>query len=775
MSVYKRLSYLIFLNGVLLSPCFAQTTVIGRLCDGGFGLKSYEEGKSNLPLKDDKGNIVKKDEEKKCVISDAFEPEYTFDSKRFIKRIREEYNAAKKAVEKAQKATRPGFLDTILQMAGDTNNDQNTLMSVEPNRITFLADLALTVYHKEETAKNKNNVSEEYNSKLEKDKGELEDIIFGLDFIKTEEDRLKNKLGSDSFKEFEEKYSTTHIDGIEDGESPDLKMSEKGGKSKEKTTLKGLKGKFSKESSQKSNISVINTMEKFLPEFIKNFNSFFTHEKLSKDSKIGDYMSALGAKKVELKNKKRILERKTQAFSDPYLKDFAVKLVKIPQKEAEGFEPVDVFYRNIKSYEKGFKVVKVLSKAKYNKETDGKNTDDSYYQNKQFSGVMLFKDGGETGEDEIIFIFSGSNSAKDWERNLDLFKKVGAAQNGLGLGLNIHQGIFSVLDESITENGTKFFNWVKDYKIKHKESGKRKLKITTTGHSLGGALALLQAIYLKQKFIDRGVFDEVANVSLNVTQFAAPPILSKKSAEKVEHMLGKNNVISVWAVGDPVRNLSVLHKDDKTFKQSAVSKVIDFSHVGQSIPLFDTEQLLSAIDKLKPFKKHGSDWYANLVHQNEGRWKEHSIKTMKEYKARITSTQEGNIEVLSAALNDLIDFWDGESLTTQVPFEPKKLNNLLSKDSIKTSDLTLTLPNFSEIEKHYAQKGKNVKVTLTNKGKKDAGIGKTLNYTHDIGGEEFDFSVTTSTSCQPKNFLKKVDTDALKAKEKDELTCGCCL
>ena len=144
-------------------------------------------------------------------------------------------------------------------------------------------------------------------------------------------------------------------------------------------------------------------------------------------------------------------------------------------------------------------------------------------------------------KDKLVIVYSGSNSIEDWKTNTNI-------SNAEFCDLNVHEGIGSLIEESTNT----YFSNLTD-KICHFYSTRQKpqkFKIVTTGHSLGGALALLAAYYYKQEHI------EILSNELNIAKeniyvkcytFAAPAIIADKdSQEKIENFLGKNNIFVTW-------------------------------------------------------------------------------------------------------------------------------------------------------------------------------------------------------------------------------------
>lgn len=166
--------------------------------------------------------------------------------------------------------------------------------------------------------------------------------------------------------------------------------------------------------------------------------------------------------------------------------------------------------------------------------------------------------------DKLWIVFSGSNGTDDWVKNCTIgYKEF--------FGLSAHEGTLRIVTDSefVASYQTTMDNLKRHYLGRQPQN----LEIVTTGHSLGGALALLTAYYhVKEKKCP------FAGVPVKAVLFGAPPILSKTSKSLVEDLLGKSNIFRVWTFDDPVARLteSFFHK-----------LVQDSVHVGTSYPLYN--------------------------------------------------------------------------------------------------------------------------------------------------------------------------------------------
>ena len=692
------------------------------------------------------------------------------DLKTFTNKIRQRLNQADARIKRALKSVDPEFLETILDMAGDADkaHPKNSLRTVEPSEITFLCDLALNVYYDKETSLNPNNISFEYLDKKTDYEGELSKINVGISQIDTFITDLKKALTNnpDLLKVLEEKQEELKTEASNNNPETTFKKSDSGSSQKIKNVRGGLSSK------EKKNIKIVDLHSQALRSFIQRFKRTFNDKSFAnkevKDITVDDLMNALMSIKGNLLKRQTRIKAKLETFSDPFLKEYWAKLKKVLVKEAAGFEPIDVFYRNLKPYVEPWKFLKNVSRSRHNEEIDDVQTAAGIYAKKQFSGVLLFKDGSKNGsnEDELVLVFSGSNSEEDWRHNLIIFKKHGESDEGLGLGLRMHTGIHDALNDSLKEFGTKLAYWIDDYKASVKGS-KRKLKVTTTGHSLGGALALLAGYHLKHAIAP--ALSSAADVNVKVINFAAPPIFNKTSAEAVEKELGRENIIRVWTVGDPVTHFSIIHKTDRNFKQSPLAFILNFHHVGRSIPLFDDRGLRTGFKKLSPWLNHLSSWYANLVHLHEGRWNEHSQRVLGKFEREVKSSKFGSYQKVEDELKKVMAFLrnDKAALMT-INFPLKSMEDILD-DTTKKIDSTLDTSRRTQSRLDKEGKGEQVTLAKTQE--------TSLSYKHELQGRDpILVTVTHSTTCSANNLLKqaKMSNLQLSDEEKSELSCGCC-
>ncbi|MHB9148137.1 MAG: lipase family protein [Candidatus Amoebophilus sp.] len=153
-------------------------------------------------------------------------------------------------------------------------------------------------------------------------------------------------------------------------------------------------------------------------------------------------------------------------------------------------------------------------------------------------------------KDKLVIVYSGSNSSKDWQANV----KIGHTPF---LNLSVHQGIGELFTKSASTYCNSLIEKIIHY---YKNNPKPKeFKIITTGHSLGGALALLAAYHYKTTqipYLCNTLGIDENKISVKTFTFGAPAIADETSQKSIEKVLGKNNIFRVCTINDPVVLLS---------------------------------------------------------------------------------------------------------------------------------------------------------------------------------------------------------------------------
>ncbi|OFW92640.1 MAG: hypothetical protein A2W46_06565 [Alphaproteobacteria bacterium RIFCSPHIGHO2_12_42_13] len=167
-------------------------------------------------------------------------------------------------------------------------------------------------------------------------------------------------------------------------------------------------------------------------------------------------------------------------------------------------------------------------------------------------------------KDKLVIVYSGSNSSKDWVSNITI-------GHTPALNLSVHEGIGTLFQTTTATYHNLLIDKIKHYYKNHRTPNN--LKVITTGHSLGGALALLAAYYYKttqiQNLCDILEIDK-DKISVKTLTFAAPAIADEPSKKSIEARLERNNIFRISTLYDPVVSLS--------------GKLVAW-HVGRNFPL----------------------------------------------------------------------------------------------------------------------------------------------------------------------------------------------
>lgn len=461
-------------------------------------------------------------------------------------------------------------------------------------------------------------------------------------------------------------------------------------------------------------------------------------------------------------------ERSLEILSDPRVGEYWSKVDSTFNRMLQGFKPVDVFYRNLTPYKQPA-LGKGLAKSKENANTriDGK----------EVSGIMLYReDKSSNGHkiDQLILSFSGSNSQEDWKHNLNFKKTQGYAQHNLAAGFKVHEGIMDSLSESLTYNGTNLKRWFDNYVKSQKGQNllpgeKPTLRIAVTGHSLGGALALLMALDIKQNIAPH--YADKLTIQVVVYTFGSPPIFDSRFAKKAEDLIGKENIVRVWNVGDPVASFSIVKKTEDVFKKSPLMTFLGYSHIGISIPLADNERMASFFDKFNPWSNHLADRYSNLIETN---WKSLLNTHAREIFRYLQSQNLLTGEELKSTLEGMDEFLRSNSqakFALPAKIEPEVIQIVKAQPS-DNSKVDKTLKNYQQVVDNQYRQGETSQPKLAR-----ADVNG-LTYVHQLPtGTEVPMTINRKTSCSVGNIVKQKKLNARQFAPLDlsELSCGCCL
>jgi hypothetical protein len=662
---------------------------------------------------------------------------------------------------------------------------------IDPKEISFMFKLSRAAYYKTDFSKNVNNTSTAYQQKMNTLKAESDNLESTLKrinkFKKTIKDALENTVvrfkGTQAearSKSAQEKAGFSKMEGGQGnafafknktGEGTDLAHAQTSNLSAEEES----KGKGKTESSEirteGENVKIVSLASEAVRSIREQYKAVFS-EMIPGDATLADIEKKITTLEVNTKNdlleKKRVLSR----FGDPRVEAYWAKLERTFDLKADHLEPIDILYRNFDYY----KMPVVLHGFIKSKDQPLSIID----KKKELSGVVMYKKHDKNSNvDELIIAFSGSKSSEDWKHNFDIFRQSGEASTQLGAGLKVHKGIFQSLAASLEDSGTNINFWVQQYlKGLDPQKPKPTLKFTITGHSLGGGLALLMGTWIHQNI--KSYLANRVNVEIVVYTFGAPPIFRGESVEDVENMLGKENVIRVWNIGDPVANISILRKEFKDQDPSLLMLLSGYRHVGISVPLFDNKNLTSFFDKLSPWNNHLGDKYYNLIETNNVNLVNNKINLMEK---KLKSNQFFSNQIYQGLLDGMIKFIRNPSdrpvetfLLKQIPF--KQFQTDILEEENKNEVIALHMKNYEEIKKQREQKGISASPELKRSTRKD----EEIQYNHNLMSMTVPMKVNRSTSCDfgalKKKFISKLKKDqqgALGKDEQSELSCVCCL
>ena len=702
--------------------------------------------------------------------------------------------------------TNRGVVEAITQYAashpmdGSRKSIQDFFPRVDPQTVRLMFDLSyLTYYDKSDRSFTPNYVSTPYEQQLLKVKGRVAALerrlrnitqfnldlnrVFGSDVIRyveqrrieSQEDSDRRHQGSSAMEgRYDQKFGL-HSGGT-DGRV-DFDQTHGGGSKNSGVSMGQDRGRTDVQRTETMDMKVRNLTPDLLREQAVNFNRLVADDETKiadpNNTTLNEIEGRVGI--VEGKIKYELVEarRAVEILSDPIAGEYWVKVERVFSRELEGFTPVDILYRSLTKYKKPFFGAGIAA-AKRNKGSD--------LGGKEVSGVILYRDAEPTDStkntDQLIISFSGSNSEEDWLHNFDAGRSQGKANHSLAVGYRVHQGIMNSLNESLDYMGTNLKGWFKNYVKSHPVGSDGKiptLRIAVTGHSLGGGLAMLMALLIKDQIAP--VYEGRINIDVVVYTFGAPPIFDKDFAQKAEDRLGKRNVIRVWNEGDPVSTMSIVFKNEKIFKRSLLMTLLGYAHIGTSIPLVDREGLASFWDKLNPWSNHVADRYANLLATN---WKDLTNKKAREVYEYLTSRDLLKIGMLRSSLDDMGQFVRNRN-DAAMPLQPFLVGDIV--EMMRDTDAKFQPNNGQSGNANTIQNYDSVRDTRYSEGKKAApklagAEEKGLTYSHELQtGQKIPMKLNRSTSCSAKDIVKTVglNPNQFDPRDIDELSCGCCL
>lgn len=676
-----------------------------------------------------------------------------------------------------------------------TQGMANFFPRVDPQTVRLMFDLSyLTYYNKEDRKFTPNYVSTPYEQEMLKLKGRVAALekrlhnltqfrldlarIFGSDVIRyVEQRRIESQETRD---QQHQRVDTTQGEydqrfGLHSDTKDKVAFDQQfGGGSKSSGLSRGKdQGQTDVQRTETMDIKVKNLAPEVLRAQAENFNRLVADDETKIENPstatLNDIEGRIGI--VEGKIKYELVEarRSVTILSDPVAGDYWVKVERVFSRELEGFTPVDILYRNLTSYKKSW-FGSGIAKSKSRESSD--------LGNKEVSGVVLYRDAEVSDNtknvDQLIIAFSGSNSEQDWLHNFNVKRSQGQANHSLAVGYRVHQGIMDSLDETLDYMGTNLKKWFRDYTQSHPVTNGQipTLRIAVTGHSLGGGLAMLMALLIKDQIAP--VYQGKINIDVVVYTFGAPPIFDKNFSQKAEDRLGKHNVIRVWNEGDPVSTLSIVLKNEKVFKRSLLMTLLGYAHIGTSIPLVDRDGIASFWDKFNPWSNHVADRYANLLATN---WDQLVNRKASDIYKLLQSKDLLKTNILLTALDDIGRFLRGRD-TAVLPLKPFLVGDILAMLRDTSDRFNQQNPSDNTIRNY-----ESIRDTRYSEGKKSApklagADTKALTYAHELPtGQKVKMKVDRSTSCSTKDIVKStgINPQQLDGLDVSELSCGCCL
>jgi len=677
-----------------------------------------------------------------------------------------------------------------LSSPNNAKNNINFYANIDSKMLQFMFSLCVQSYQNNAFSDNPNNVSSGYIKQQNKLKLDVKNLQGTLDKITKFEAMMIKTLGEDTIIRLQQKRIEIENERLNDRQESSESKGEYGQNLGFETQTTSSQSGFKHQSgglhdstgslsgsdkergkhhqTETQDIKIRNLAPELLSSIIQQYNNFFKGGKLPTDgsANLEDVEEKLATLKLEAENHLVDTNRALVILSDQRIGEWWAKLDTTFNTLANGFIPIDVFYRNTSGYKDPLIGKGIVNSRKGNTKAD-------IGGDKEFSGILLFKEDESTAtakRDELIIAFSGSNSPEDWKHNLNFFKREGYAQHNLAAGMRVHGGILDSLNESLDEVGTKLKGFFKNYADRYAGAQEMPtLEIKLTGHSLGGALAQLMAVFVKQNI--EPYLNGIAHVSVKVYTFGAPPIFTKESAAKAQKMIGKNNIMRVFTIGDPVANMSLISQKGGT---SLLMALLNFRHLGLSIPLYDhqngNEKMASFFDPLNPWKYHLSNRYNNLLTLDAVEID--NVRANQLYQLIIAKGLEGD-EIMRQQLDSMINWAQfNESPILTVPgLAPKVLDQLIAGQEKAPVIPSNTMPYYNEIQRKKFSEGD------TSEPKLERATTDKVTYNINLAGKSRAIEVKRSTSCDDKNLIKQanLNPNLLSADNKAFLSCGCCL
>lgn len=504
--------------------------------------------------------------------------------------------------------------------------------------------------------------------------------------------------------------------------------------------------------------TVISNAGEALSAAIKTLRDTFKQTQLDDNTSYADVVETINQLAAPYKSKITALDVQLDILSDNVLKNFWVKLNSSYQTLASQFEPIMLLYRNTTPGSKVWDVFGGLIAAKDNKDSriDGK---------KELSGVVLHKKGNDQ-RDELIFAFSGSNSSADWKHNVNFFEQEGSAKFNLLQGLEGHRGFIEAYDQSLGYMLARLKEW---FQQNYGAQGQAKeVTITFTGHSLGGGLAQVGAVWAAQNIVpflkEMGVKARVKIVS-----FAAPPVFTPQSATYIEtKLISPIDNLRVYVEKDPVSTLG-LSKGVNRNEQSLVMFILDRAHMGTPVALANSingRTIGQVFDNVNRWKYHGADRYNNAIgiYKQTNAFKGMTSNVLQLFdKDFMQNLAQWRASLQLEAYLRLLPT-QASPMRKQDGFTITQLQTIAESTNLGgTKPANLTLPQYPEARTYADQKGAPAGPKVARADVKSVQInveGKSLN-------------LNRSTSCDASSLLKAEAKS--RAIDTAMVSCTCCV